>query len=291
MNRKLPSQSFQPRLPPRGTRLISSTMFWPMSATNRLPFRSSQGEALRVAHAVGVDLAEGAVGPGAGEGIVGGDAVLPVGAVRAERIDAQNLAQDRAEILREVQRIPAAAAVRRPDVEEPEVGIAGRREGIEAELPAVVVAERLLHTQQFPRQAAVVDRGGRIRSGPLQQDGVLRVGTAVRHEVRRPPDVARIGVGVELPEARRARSPELRMHREALEPPLAPRRLDGEPPAWFREIEVLRDRFAVVADGVDETRHIVHEEASRARLVDQPHHPAATGRRRTAARRTPPRRP
>ena len=55
---KLPSHMFQPRLAPAVTRLIFSTMFWPMSATNMLPFLAIPGEALRVADAVGVDLAE-----------------------------------------------------------------------------------------------------------------------------------------------------------------------------------------------------------------------------------------
>ena len=125
MNLKLPSQSFQPRLAPAVTGLISSTMFWPMSATNMLPFFGIPGEALGVAHAVGVDLAERVGVAVVDERVAGGNAVLAVGAVRAERIDAQDLAERRIEVLRQVERVAAAAAVGEAHVEQAEIGAAG----------------------------------------------------------------------------------------------------------------------------------------------------------------------
>ena len=195
------------------------------------------------------------------------------------------------EVLRDVERVAAAAAVRRPDVEQTDVGIARSGERVEGDVSPVVVPERLLDAQQLARRPAVVDRAIRIGSGPFQQNRVLRVGTAVRHEVGRRPGVARIGIGVELPEAGRAGHAELRVHGEALEPALPAGRLDVEPPARLSEIEIARHRLPVVADGVDDAPHVVDEQAAPCPARRPAASSAAPGRRRRVERRTPRRRP
>ena len=191
-------------------------------------------EALRIADPVGVDLPERIGVAVAGEGIVGRDAVLSVGAVGTERVDAQDLAEDRRQVLGHVERIAAAPAVGGADVEQAEVRIAGGGERIEAELPAVVVAERLLHPQQLARRPAVVGRRGGVPGRPLQQDGVLRVAPAPRHEVRGWGGVAGVGIGVELAVSGRARLAELRVQGEALEAALAPRSFPHRAPSEAR---------------------------------------------------------
>ena len=184
----------------------------------------------------------------------------------------RTLPKIRAEVLREVERIAAAAAVRRPDVEKAEVGIAGGREGVEGELAPVVVAEGLLDPQQLARRAAVVGRRGGVGGRPLEQDRVVGVVAAPGHEVRRRRRVARIGVGVELAVPGRAGLGELRMEGEALEAALPARRLDGDRPRRGGQVEIRRDGPAIVADGVDEAVHVVDEQPPGARLVDEPHH-------------------
>src|SRR5207237_2641330 len=83
---------------------------------DQLPVGLIEGEAVGVAEAVGVDLGHLAGGLG---GIVGGDAVLAVGAGRVgaaggeggvERVDAQHLAQGDAQVLRVAAGLDVAGA-------------------------------------------------------------------------------------------------------------------------------------------------------------------------------------
>ena len=91
-----------------------------------------------------------------------------------ERVDAEDLAERRAEVLRQLQRIAAAAAVGDAHVEQAEVGRCRRRQRIERQVTGVVIRERLAQADQLARRAAVVGRGaGRLRR-PLEQHGVVR---------------------------------------------------------------------------------------------------------------------
>ena len=129
----------------------------------------------------------------------------------------RSLPKARIEILREVERIAAAAAVGEADVEQTEIGAPACRERIEGELAGVVVGKGLLEPNQLARGAAVVGVGGRVLGGPFEQDRVVRAGAAARLEVGRRRGVAGVGEGVELAEAARAGLVELRMEGEALE--------------------------------------------------------------------------
>src|SRR5262245_61888837 len=63
------------------------------------------------------------------------------------------------------------------------------------------------------------------------------------------------------------------MERKALHAPLAPAGLDDDTPGRCVDVDVLTHALAVVADGVDGAAHVVHEETTCARLVDERHHP------------------
>src|SRR5438034_721268 len=76
------------------------------------PGRGVPGEGLRGSDAVEEDLAERLRVVVAGPGICRRDAVLAVRAVPAERVDAQDLAEGRGQVLRVVEWIARAAAVR-----------------------------------------------------------------------------------------------------------------------------------------------------------------------------------
>src|SRR5690606_30136115 len=115
-------------------------------------------EALRVAHPVGVDLAERCVIPIVDERVVRRDAGLAVRAVAAERIDTEHLPECRGGILGHVEGIPAATAVGNADIEEAVVRIARLRGGVEGEVAGVVVPERLLEAEDLTGRAAVVRR-------------------------------------------------------------------------------------------------------------------------------------
>jgi hypothetical protein len=105
---------------------------------------------------------------------------LPFVLLLAERIDAQDLAEDRLEVLRVVVGIAAAAAVGGADVEQAELGSARPRQRIEGDLSAVVIGERMRDAEQLARRAAVIRRRLRILRGPLEQDLVVRAAVAAR---------------------------------------------------------------------------------------------------------------
>src|SRR5262245_31658411 len=84
--------------------------------------------ALRIPHAVRIDLGERVRIVVVGKWIVLRNAVLAVRAVLPERIDAEYLAERRAEVLRIVERIAAAPAIGDAHVEETVVGAVRRRE-------------------------------------------------------------------------------------------------------------------------------------------------------------------
>ena len=144
--------------------------------------RGVEREAERVAEAVRPDLAEGA--RLADERVGRGDAVLAVGGVVAVRVDAQQLAEDRAQVLRVARRsvadgrarderlsvlVVGAAAVTEADVEE--------AVGAEDEGAAVVVELRLVEAQHLARAAGIDGRAGigRVRYVPFG-DHALAVG-------------------------------------------------------------------------------------------------------------------
>ena len=223
------------------------------------PFLESQPKPLRVADAVGEDLRQGA--GRRHERIRGGDAVLAAAAVLAERVDAEDLAERGAEVLREPHRVAAAAAVADAHVEEPEVGRARTRRRIERDRAAVVIGERLAQPDQLAR-CRRRRRSPRPASSPSIRAArcracVRRVG---RREVRRRGLVRDVGVGVELAESRRAGLGELRVEREALQPALAALRLHGDAPLRIAEVEVRRHRLAVRTQGVEQAAHVADEQ-------------------------------
>ena len=180
------------------------------------------------------------------ERIRGGDAVLAAAAVLAERVDAEDLAERRAEILRELHRVAAAAAVGDAHVQEPEVGGARTRRRIERDRAAVVIGERLTQPDQLSRRSAVVGRRARRLRRPFEQHGVVRACSALG-VVKSGAGVwfERVRVGVELAESRRAGLGELRVEHEALHPALATLRLHGDAPLRIAEVEVRRHRLAI----------------------------------------------
>ena len=144
----------------------------------------------------------------------------------AERIDAQDLAEDRFRFCpglcgrRRCRR-------RRTDVEQAESGPPGRASGLKRDLPAVVIGERMRHAEQLARGAAVVRRGRRVFA--VHSSSTL---SCVRLPVR-----LKSGVGVCSSCRSRCRTcrsrvyprGELRVKREALEAALAALRLDLRP--------------------------------------------------------------
>src|SRR5690606_11876852 len=194
-------------------------------------------EALRVAHTQGVDLAQRAVVTD--ERIVGRDTVLAVRAARAERVDAQDLAERGTPLLREVQRITAAAAVRRTDVEQTEVRITGPRVRPEGDVAAVVVAKRLFEAHQHARCTAIVRRGIRILGAPLEQHRVVRRLAAAREETGGDAETD-VNGGVQAAVPRCPGLGKLRIQRIALEALLPATRLDVEAPARVVDTEVER---------------------------------------------------
>ncbi len=106
-----------------------------------------------------------------------------------------------------VERVASAASVRDGDVEQTELGVTGRRKWIEADLTAVVVAKRLLNSQQFSRRAAVVAGAPGVTGGPFEEDRVVRIAAAAGPEVRRRLDISAVRPCVELSETPGAGSP------------------------------------------------------------------------------------
>ena len=131
----------------------------------------------------------------------------------------------------------------------------------------------MLEPHQLARRATVVRRRRRILRGPLQQDRVVRVRAAVGLEVDNRRHVRRIGVGVELAEARSPRTVELRMKREALKSALVALRVHVDAPLRVVDVEVERDGLALARDRIQRTAHVVRKQAPRAGLVDEQHRP------------------
>ena len=124
----------------------------PHVADRQVARAAVEGEAPGVAQTVAVDLGAGAVA--AAERVVGGDAVGP--AARGGRVDAQQLAEQRRQVLRVAARavlVARAAAVTGADVE---VHV-----GPEQQQPAVVIALGVRHAQDEARRAAVGAGGAR----------------------------------------------------------------------------------------------------------------------------------
>jgi hypothetical protein len=72
----------------------------------------------------------------------------------SERIDAQDLPEGQAQVLRDVEWVAAVAAVAEADIEQPELGAARRGPAVEADLATVVIGERLRGAEQLPRRLA-----------------------------------------------------------------------------------------------------------------------------------------
>ena len=72
-------------------------------------------------------------------------------------------------------KIAAIATIGGTHVEQPKLGITRRCNRVEGEVAAVVVAKGLFEPDQLTWRAAIVGRGLRILSGPLEQDRVVRV--------------------------------------------------------------------------------------------------------------------
>ena len=168
-----------------------------------------------------------------------------------QRVDPENLPEDGAGILCEVERVATAAAVSGADVEQPEIGIAGRGERVESDLATVVVAKGLLDPHEDARRAAIIGCRSRRLGRPFDQHRVLRAVVATRDKVGGGYGVARIEVRVEPAETWRARVVEFRMEREALKPTLSASRLDAQAPRLGGEIEIAGHSLSVVADAVE----------------------------------------
>ena len=230
-------------------------------------------EALRIARAVRVDLAERVRIVVVHERVVLRNAVLAVRAVLAQRIDAENLAERRSQILRHVHRIAAGAAIGVAGIQQTVVGAAAPRGRVEAELAAVVIHERPMPPHQLARGVTVVGCGGRILRRPLEEHRMVRHFRARRcgRPIRGRRDVAGVDVGVDLSVAARAAPIEVGMEREALEAALEVLELHGHVPARILMIEVRRHRFSVHAHRVERAVHVVDEHAPRAGLVAHQH--------------------
>src|SRR5690606_8303951 len=98
-------------------------------------------ETLRVADTVGVDLRQCPLSRY--KGIRGGNPVPATASRRAERVDAENLAERGTKILGESLRIAAATAVSDAHVQQPEVWASGTHRGVERDHTAVVIGVRL----------------------------------------------------------------------------------------------------------------------------------------------------
>ena len=191
----------------------------------------------------------------------------------AERIDAENLAERRSQILRHVHRIAAGAAIGVPGVQQTVVGAAAPRGRVEGELAPVVIHERPMPPHQLARGVTVVGCGGRILCGPLEEHRMVRHFRARRcwRPIRGRRDVAGVDVGVDLSVAGRAAPIEVGMERKALEPALEVLKLNGSAPPRILVIEIRRHRFSVHAHRVKRAVHVVDEHAPRGRLVAHQH--------------------
>ena len=138
---------------------------------------------LGIPHSVRINLAERLGLAITDEWVRRRNSVLAVRAVLAERIDSENLAERRAQVLSDIERIVAAAAIRTTDVQQAEIGVPGCRQRVERDVAAVVILERLLKAQELPRRPAVECGGRGILRGPFEQDRIVRTLRTSRLEV------------------------------------------------------------------------------------------------------------
>src|SRR6185295_18226460 len=145
------------------------------------------------------------------------DAVVFIRAVRAERIDPQNLAKCDAEVLRVTIRIAFATTVREAHIEKTEIGAGGCRERIERQMAPVVVRVRFLNSDHFTWGATIVGSCCWSLRCPLEHDDVVCAQCRSRLEIAWHAHVGGVGVGIEFAESARARLAELGMKCEALQ--------------------------------------------------------------------------
>ena len=182
---KLPSHTFQPRFAPAGHECHLLDDVLPDVGEEHVAVRRIPGETLRVAHAVGVDLAKRVRCPFRRRT----DSTRECRTCRSRCSCSSGsmrkiLPKPDDEILREVERIAAASAVGDADVEQTVVRAARASERIERRQAAVVIGERLLEAHDLARRTAVVRGRGRVARRPLVQHGVVRVATAAGLEIR-----------------------------------------------------------------------------------------------------------
>ena len=104
--------------------------------------RGVPAETLGIANPVGINLRQRTGAPGIGKRIVGGNAVLTVGAIGTQRVEAKNLPEGGTTILCKEELI-VTTTIGHAHVEQAEFGVAGRRERMKGEVAAVVVTKGL----------------------------------------------------------------------------------------------------------------------------------------------------
>src|SRR5258706_7371625 len=92
-------------------------------------------KSLCIADAIGVNFAERVLV--FDERIARRNSILAVGAVRSERIDAEDLTEARGQVLRVLEWVTATAAVGEPEIKKAEIGAVGHGESAECEVAAV----------------------------------------------------------------------------------------------------------------------------------------------------------
>ena len=148
--------------------------------------RTVPREVLRVPEPICVDLPERTTARAVDEGVACGNSMTAVRAVGTQRVDAEELPEERAEVLRVVERVAAAASIGEANVEQAIVFVSGLGERIERDPAAVVVLERLFDAQHLTRRTAVVPGCGSVPRGPLEQHGVVGAAPAVRSKLWNP---------------------------------------------------------------------------------------------------------
>src|SRR5690606_17601124 len=133
-----------------------------------------------------------------------------------QRIDPQNLAESRLQILRHVVGIAARATVRRANVEQSVFRIAFLRQAVESDLATIVVPKGLGKAHQFFGSCSVISSRGRISGSPFQHYGVMRMSFPGGFEVGLRLHIAGVEIGVELAKAGAAATVEIGMKYEAL---------------------------------------------------------------------------
>src|SRR5690606_22671214 len=177
--------------------------------------RAVPGEALRIAHPIGIDVGQSVASSHKGVGV--GNSVFSIFALAAEGVDTQDLAEVALQVLTGAQGVAPAAAIADADVQEAKVLVAGSGQRIEADLAAIVVGEGLGRAEHFRGCLAVIAGGRRVAGGPLQQEQVVASALPAGDVVGLGFPIGGIYVGVELAIAGAAALGELRMEGEALQ--------------------------------------------------------------------------